>query len=107
MKAPGGKKPVRSTEQNALAEALKATAIDLAKTRELWREHGTESFKLVLGGMKKSETQALGKKLDKDNNDIAKSLVAALRERVIDLASGRAEPVFKKSILKSKAMAAT
>ncbi|MGQ0445512.1 MAG: hypothetical protein ACT4O2_10410 [Beijerinckiaceae bacterium] len=98
-------KPGQSPEQKALASSLKAVKTrELGKVRDLWREHGATSFALVLGGLTEKQTQGLAKKLDKDNPDIARSSVEALRQRIADLASGVAEP---ESILESKAMAAS
>jgi hypothetical protein len=48
----------------------------------------------------------LAKRLDKDNPDLKTAPLDRLRQRVADLASGAAEPVFK-NILDSKAMSAT
>lgn len=90
---------------NALAKELK-TKMDLAKARDLWREHGAESFTLVLGGLDEKQTQSLAKKLDNDNRDLKTAPPEWCRQRIVDLARGTAEPVFRNK-LKSKAMAAT
>jgi hypothetical protein len=98
-KEPKGKKPVRSPEQKALATTLKARTTNLAKARELWREIGESDDLTHL------QKTTLAKKLDKDNSELKTAASDWCRQRIADLASGGAEPVFK-SILDSKAMAA-
>jgi hypothetical protein len=104
-KEPIAKKPTRSPEQKALAIALKAKTTNLASARELWREVGESSFMFILGDLTPLQKTALAKKLDKDNPELKTASPEWCRERIADLASGGAEPVFK-SILESKAMAA-
>jgi hypothetical protein len=106
-KEPKGKQTTSSPEQKELAKALKAIrAEDLAKVRDLWREHGAADFTLMLGGLTEIQTKDLAKKLDRDNRDIATGTAAALRDRISDLASGRAEPVFR-NIIKPKSIMAS
>lgn len=97
-------KSALSPEQKALKEAL-TKAKSLANARDLWREAGGETFMIVLGGLTDKQKQTLAKKLDKDNPNLAEFSSNELRERIADLASGRAEPVFK-NIMESASLAA-
>lgn len=104
-KPTGGKKPGLSPEHKALAVLLKAKEINLVGARDLWNGHGDNGFTPALGSLTEKQTQDLAKRLDKDNDEIVGSTQEALRERIVLLASGRAEPVFK-SIMESKSLAA-
>jgi hypothetical protein len=104
-KEPKSKKPRLTPEQKELATGLKAKTISLQKARALWLEAGETSFTLVLAGLTDNLTFSLAKRLDKDNPDLKTAPLDRVRQRIADLASGGAEPVFK-SILDSKVMAA-
>ncbi|MGH6836170.1 MAG: hypothetical protein ACREC9_11600 [Methylocella sp.] len=101
-----GKKSVLTPEQENLATELKAMTINLDKARGLWLETGEASFTLVLGRLTKPKAVSLAKKFDKDNPDLRTASPEWCRQRIADLASGGAEPVFK-NILEYTSMKVT
>jgi hypothetical protein len=70
------------------------------------RDIGEASFTLVLAGATEKQTRDLAKRLDKDNPDLMSAPLDQLRQRIAELASGAAEPVFK-NILEYKSMKVT
>src|SRR5580704_15519341 len=74
---------------------LKPATTDLERLRDIYRVIGGEAFVLILDGQTDSASAALGKKLDKDNPDIKTAPPDWLRRRIVELASGAAEPAKK------------
>ncbi len=101
-----GKKSALTPEQENLATEFEAKTINLDKARGLWLERGEASFTLVLGRLTKPKTLSLAKKLDKDNPNLKTAPPEWCRQRIADLASGTADPVFK-NILEYTSMKAT
>jgi hypothetical protein len=89
------RRPTLAPEQADAARELKATSIKLEGARLLWRDLGDASFRAVLVSLTDLQRQKLAKKLDKDNPKLGEFLAETLQDRIVELASGRAEPVFK------------
>ncbi len=104
QKEPKGKRSGLTPEQKEIAAGLKK-AINLEKARGLWRETGEATFTLILASLTDKQVLSLATKLDKDNRELKAAPPEWCRQRIADLASGSAEPVFK-NILENEALEA-
>jgi hypothetical protein len=98
------KPPLLSQEEQELANVLKAKTTNLATARDLWRKASDANLKLVLANLPAQSIRSIAKKLDGANPNNGASSPATLRELIVDLVSGRAEPVFR-DIMQSESMA--
>ncbi|WOJ89442.1 hypothetical protein RZS28_16855 [Methylocapsa polymorpha] len=86
---------INSLARKLVAGQLKPTTTNLERLRDIYRVIGGEVFAHVLEGQADSTSAALVKKLDKDNPDLKTAPAVRLRQLLVELASGAAEPVGK------------
>ena len=92
---------INEIAQKLVLKRLKATKISLDEVRAVCSTLGEQHFKLIADNMSGAELKSLIGKIDKSNSEVKSGQEALQRAVLIELATGRVEPL--KAVLKKAA----